>query len=177
MAVADEPEALGEPAPAPLFGSLEWVKDWKGPRSPVSGLPTEELDPCVPMGEEHDFAPELKYATSYGVVLFCKRCGIVAQAEIDPPPYEPPKAWWTKAADRLLKRAQNWAFCAAWRAGDLPEGKATAEPNHHRWPDRVKLGPIHCQRKGCDRLALVVRIYKHPWAVERIAAFDKVVPQ
>lgn len=175
-ALAEVVEAEVDNPGLPAFGSREWERAWKGPRSKVSGLPMVELEPCPIAGDgEHDLTPNLRDATSFGVVLFCRLCGAVAQAEIEAPPFVPLKEWWTRAADKLLKRAQQWYYCANWRVGDLPGGKGGLEHNAHLWPRRVRLGPVSCARKGCRRGGIVVRIFRHPWTFAKIAQFEKVL--
>lgn len=148
------------------------------PLSKVSGLPMRPVPEC-PAGEGHFWIPELHYGTSFGLVLFCGKCGWIAQCEIERPPGSTEAKPWYRPRmmeRRLLKAEARWGYCKKWKAGDLPH-----ESNHHLWPIRIEVGEVSCQR--CERLAVVARIYTHPggdggktdpqvWA----SRFKKVLP-
>lgn len=134
--------------------------------SRVSGLPMRALPNCkFPTGKaedgsylwEHEFAPERHYATSFAMVLVCKRCGFYAQSEIEPlrTVRVERKSWRKQRDKRALAAMRRWGYCAKWNKGD------THEPNHHAWAgDRVMEGTILC--KNCGKGATVARIYAHP---------------
>jgi len=133
------------------------------PLSKVSGLPMRPVPPCdqrltstVGGVVQHEWAPELHYGTSFGLVLECKRCGRLAQCEIEALPTDFKRKSWRKLRDRQrIRQAARWAYCPKWKAGDLPH-----QPSHHRWPDRIALGPVMCQK--CKKGAVVARIFDHP---------------
>lgn len=161
------------------------------PLSKVSGFPMKPVPPCLsgevvmgavattmPVVVQHDWAPELINATSFGLVLQCRLCGRFAQAEVEPPAViteAKPRPWMTGAwAKRIVRRLpkgrKNWHWCPYWKAGDKPNS-----PNAHRWPDHITEGPVACSR--CGKRGVIARIYDHPWSQDKVRSYPRMVPR